>query len=90
MINLVDADGSGQVEFNEFLDIMKATSGETLQTKEIADFFKKLCTGPFSTSNMSFSIYSMQQRRKFLLEGLRSSDLEKKKKGQKILTNMKA
>ena len=59
MINLVDADGSGQVEFNEFLDIMRASGDETLQTKEIADFFKSLCSGPFASSNMSFSVYSL-------------------------------
>ena len=90
MIKLVDSDGSGRVEFNEFLDIMRANGDETLNTKEIADFFKSLCAGPFASSNMSFSVYSLQQRRKFLLEALNSNDHEKKKKGQKIMAAMKA
>ena len=90
MINLVDADGSGHVEFNEFLDIMRASGDDTLHTKEIADFFKSLCSGPFASSSMSFSVYSLQQRRKFLLEALNSSDYEKRQKGQKIMAAMKA
>ena len=60
MIDLVDADGSGQVEFNEFLDIMRVSGDENPKAKQMADFFKSLCSGPFSKSNMSFSLYSLQ------------------------------
>ena len=59
MIKLVDTDGSGQVEFDEFLDIMRAQGDDTLHTKEIAEFFKNLCSGPFASCNMSFSVYSL-------------------------------
>jgi Ca2+-binding EF-hand superfamily protein len=36
MINLVDTDGSGQVEFDEFLDIMRSSQDDSLHTKEMA------------------------------------------------------
>ena len=41
MIDLVDEDGSGMIEFNEFLSIIQ-DSGENEKTKQIRDFFKDL------------------------------------------------
>jgi len=44
MVDAVDDDGSGCIEFPEFLDILKG-SGSSDSTAEMATFFKKLTTG---------------------------------------------
>lgn len=41
MIDLVDEDGSGMIEFNEFLSIIR-DSGENEKARLIRDFFKDL------------------------------------------------
>jgi hypothetical protein len=53
MIDLVDEDGSGMIEFNEFLTIIR-NSGENEKTKVITDFFKDLVNGKFGNQDMSF------------------------------------
>ena len=42
MIKKVDDDGSGQIEFPEFLKIIKGDEND-LTTKKITIFFKDLC-----------------------------------------------
>jgi len=53
MIDLVDEDGSGMIEFNEFLTIIR-NSGDNEKTKVITDFFKDLVNGKFGNQDMSF------------------------------------
>ena len=50
MIDSVDYDGSGLIEFDEFLMIIKNTDGDS-KTAKIKQFFKDLSTGVLDTSN---------------------------------------
>ena len=78
MIDLVDEDGSGMIEFNEFLNIIK-DSGENEKTKLIRDFFKNLAQGNLGTKDVSFPIFVCNSRRKHLMDAIYSQDCEKKK-----------
>ena len=53
MINLVDDDGSGMIEFTEFLDIILNKSGNT-KMRVITDFFKDLTAGRYATKGLAF------------------------------------
>lgn len=61
MMDSVDVDGSGQLEFDEFLLIIKAgadKSGGTVsdQTSKINKFFKDLSSGNIGNKDLSFNI----------------------------------
>jgi len=45
MVALVDEDGSGMIEFNEFLDIINSDNNE--KTQAITKFFKDLTSGKY-------------------------------------------
>jgi len=45
MVKLVDEDGSGMIEFNEFLDIINSDNNE--KTQAITKFFKDLTSGKY-------------------------------------------
>jgi len=47
---LVDEDGSGEIEFDEFLSIIKGGSGGD-EAAAIKDFFNKLTRGGFEIKN---------------------------------------
>jgi len=71
MIDLVDEDGSGKIEFDEFLTIIQ-DSGENEQTKLIRNFFKDLSQGHLGTENMSFPLFICNMRRKHLIDAIYS------------------
>ncbi len=54
MIDVVDADGSGQIEFNEFLSILKNSNDE--RTAKINYFFKKMASGKLADGDLSFPL----------------------------------
>ncbi len=56
MIELVDEDGSGMIEFSEFLSIIN-DSGETEKTNLLRDFFKELAQGRLGTKDASFPVF---------------------------------
>lgn len=87
MIELVDEDGSGMIEFNEFLSIVK-DSGENKDTKCICDFFKDLSQGKLGSCD-SFPAFVCGARRKSLLDAIFSHEKERKGKGNRILQNLK-
>ena len=88
MIDLVDEDGSGMIEFNEFLSIIQ-DSGENEKTQQIRDFFKDLAQGNLGTKDVSFPLFVCKTRRKHLMNAIYSNDKEKKKLGVRILENLK-
>ena len=56
MVDAVDADGSGMIEFGEFLSIIKNTGGDA-KSQKIYEFFKGLTNGTFSGgSDLSFNM----------------------------------
>ena len=63
MINLVDDDGSGQIEFKEFLTIIEMSSDnaeghESIKEKigKINQFFKDMSNGKFGDEGLSFPL----------------------------------
>lgn len=53
LVDLVDEDGSGMIEFGEFLDIVLNKTGNA-STAIITKFFKDLTNGRFKTGGLSF------------------------------------
>jgi Ca2+-binding EF-hand superfamily protein len=56
MINLVDEDGSGMIEFNEFLSIIKGSNASD-KTAKINKFFKDMTTGKLASEGISFNMF---------------------------------
>jgi Ca2+-binding EF-hand superfamily protein len=56
MVDRVDDDGSGQIEFPEFLMIIKG-KGDDEQCAAISNFFKGLSKGEFSKKAIMFQTY---------------------------------
>ena len=77
MIELVDEDGSGMIEFSEFLSIIR-DSGENEKTKLLRDFFKDLAQGSLGSKDVSFPIFVCKTRRKHLLDAIYSKEEAKK------------
>lgn len=100
----MDDDGSEQIEFTEFLKIIKGGSKSTKQLavakKEREDnngaihqFFKDLTSGKMQVKgneNVPFSLFITSHRRKQILNSMMENDNDQKKKdGEKILNNYK-
>ena len=87
MIDLVDEDGSGMIEFPEFLDIIKNSDGNE-KTAKINKFFKDMTSGSLSGNNLSFNLLVQKLRRDYLMDAIMSGDTKKKEFGEKILKNV--
>jgi len=88
MINQVDEDGSGEIEFPEFLNIIRNTHGGD-NSSRIFKFFKDMANGSFQgSSDLSFNLLVQKMRREHLLNAIMSNDMEKKQEGEKILKNV--
>ena len=89
MVKLVDLDGSGQIEFEEFVQIISNKDGENVSP--ITHFFKSLVNGQYNTNDMPFNNWVMREQRKFLLDAIicKDSDEERRSKGQRILNAIK-
>ena len=59
MVLAVDEDGSGNIEFPEFLDIVKNKNGNE-KTKVITEFFQALTNGSFSEKDIAFPNYVLE------------------------------
>lgn len=55
MIDAVDEDGSGMIEFPEFLSIIKNSDGSE-KTAKINKFFKDMTSGQLAGSDLSFNM----------------------------------
>ncbi len=87
MIDLVDADGSGQIEFNEFLSILKNSSDE--RTAKINYFFKKMASGQLADADLSFPLLVQKLRREYMMKAIISQIPEEREFGERILRNSK-
>lgn len=68
----MDDDGSGCIEFGEFLSIIKSDGNE--KTKAIKRFFEGLTKNEYGNINVAFSNYVMECRRKSLMDAIRATD----------------
>lgn len=99
MINDVDKDGTGEIEFEEFLLIMKEvkkkeikkkeTTGEEDDSNSLYKFFQDMVEGNFSKrgdldNDIPFVLNYSQYRRKMIINAIIHKDtLEDKKKKEK-------
>ena len=86
MVALVDEDGSGMIEFNEFLDIINSDNNE--KTQAITKFFKDLTSGKYGNQDISFALFVQQMRRKHLLDAIKSEEPDAKQTGRRIMRNV--
>ena len=97
IVALVDEDESEQIEFVEFLKIIKGGNknkggGLDDSTKAIYEFFKALTSGKMvieGNKNVPFSLFVSAHRRRMIIDSIRSHDPILKKNGEKILNNYK-
>lgn len=87
-MNKVDEDQSGQIEFPEFLKIIKGSEVDESSSK-ISTFFKDLCNGKFGIKEISFPVFVNQMKRQSLIDAIKSNDPKLKFEGNKILVNLK-
>ena len=90
LISSVDDDGSGRIEFGEFLRIIHNRSKIKSQgNKKITTFFKQLANdklgGDSDLKHFSFKTIMDIMRRKNLLKAFLSKNPEEKKEGEKVL-----
>jgi Ca2+-binding EF-hand superfamily protein len=76
MIDAVDDDRSGQIEFTEFLKIIKG-SNATDKTAKINKFFKDMTTGKLASEGISFGMFVHKMRRDYLKDAIMGSDHQK-------------
>lgn len=86
---MVDEDGSGMIEFEEFLDIVLNKSGNE-KTGAITNFFKNLTNGKYNTGGLSFPNWVMKEQRSHLKNAIILDKQDKRRtKGVQIMTALK-
>ena len=91
LIKLVDFDGSGLIEFDEFLMVIKS-SDQNEKTAKINKFFKDLSNGMGSGKQSALSFNQIVQaiRRKYMMDAiLVCKDNVRHEQGCRILSNVK-
>jgi hypothetical protein len=85
MVMAVDTDGSGQIEFNEFLGILKG--GEETSGNTMGDFFKGIINGSLieGADTLPFNLVVGFYRRQMLMNAVTGDDKKAREKGEKIL-----
>ena len=73
MIRSVDDDGSGMIEFKEFLGIIK-NSNANEKTAKINKFFKDMTSGKLTGDDLSFNLLVQNLRRKYMMDAILSQD----------------
>jgi len=85
----VDEDGSGALEFDEFLNIIE-NSEKSEATRDITVFFKKLTKGEFDMEDISFSLFVQRERRKHMMDSIvAAKGSVEHTKGRRIKENLK-
>ncbi|CAG9318153.1 unnamed protein product [Blepharisma stoltei] len=83
LFNQVDKDHSGEIEFNEFLSIVRR--GE--HNSPIGNFFQGITSGKImpGSKNLPFKLVVSNYRRKMIMEAVMGNDLSRKVKGERIM-----
>ena len=71
MIVAVDDDGSGMIEFGEFLGIIKNSDGNE-KTMAINKFFKDMTSGKLAGDDLSFNLLVQKLRRDYMMDAILS------------------
>ena len=66
---MVDIDGSGQIEFNEFLLIIKLSNADE-KTAKINKFFKDMTQGVLVVEGLSFNQIVASTRRAYMMDAI--------------------
>ena len=56
MMDVVDTSKSGEIEFEEFLQLIKGGAEGDENTEKLRKFFKKLADGKFGKQEISFTL----------------------------------
>lgn len=70
MVDEVDEDGSGMIEFDEFLLIIKNSNGSNDKTAKINKFFKDMSNNVLGSKDLSFNIIVQNIRRQYMMDAL--------------------
>jgi Ca2+-binding EF-hand superfamily protein len=89
LVKEVDEDGSGKIEFDEFLLIMRSIKKGKGQSS-LFDFFDDMIKGKLSRmgdmdAEMPFMLNISMYRRRRIMDAIMSDNEQKKKSGQKIM-----
>ena len=87
MIEEVDEDKSGQIEFDEFLMIIKNSDAGSKSSK-INKFFKDMSSGRLGGKDLNFSVFVNNIKRKYMLDNFLSKKKEERRYGARIFRNM--
>ena len=86
LVKLVDEDGSGMIEFGEFLDIVLNKTND-VKARVITDFFKNLTNGRYNTNGLSFPNWVLKEQRAHLKNAIVLEKLDARRtKGVSIMT----
>ena len=88
MIAMVDEDDSNQIEFNEFLTIIKNSDGNE-STSAIKKFFSDLNAGVYGDRKVSFSLLVLQMQRKNIVDAITTKDQARRDHTRRIMDNIK-
>ena len=77
MISKVDDDGSGNIEFPEFLAIMNGAAEEGVNV-----FFKEMANGKIGNKNLSFNVNVQNIRRKYMVDAIHTLTKDPETKSQ--------
>ena len=83
----VDEDKSGQIEFEEFLMIIK-NSDNNQKSERIIKFFKDYASGRLGSGHIPFSLIVQNLRHQYMMDAILSKDRQKRQWGMKILNNV--
>ena len=96
LVEMVDEDETGEIEFDEFLLIMRSIKKNDGDKKDssLAQFFQDMINGDFKKmgdmeNDMPFTLNFSQYRRKRILDAIMLNDGETREKGKKIMNNFK-
>merc|ERR1712008_323220 len=87
--------GTGEIEFDEFLLIMRSIKkNDGQKDSSLYEFFRDMIKGDFKKmgdmdNDIPFKLNFSQYRRKRILDAIMQPEGEKKEKGRKILNNFK-
>ena len=90
MVDKYDRDGTGEIEFEEFLHIMEDLQNKD-QKSDLQEFFQYFAEGTQDTSGLPFHNFVLTQQRKHLINAIviRDEQEAQRQKGRQVLAATK-